>query len=235
VYHKLGEAAGEAAALNNRGIAEQQLGHYPAAQASFREALVFSQSIHDLKTEVRTLNNLGNAYYFPGNYLEVLRAYEDALQIVERRSTEPWSDYWRRLLKINEATLYQRLGRYQNALQIYKQVGTSSKSLSASDRAHLLTNLGVLYRRLGDPWKALDSYRSALGFYSKQHDVDGEIRALKNIGIVYALDQNDLGKAQAVFERSLARAAETHNELQQMQAHLYLGDFAAKSMLRHGE
>ncbi|HYU46522.1 MAG TPA: CHAT domain-containing tetratricopeptide repeat protein [Terriglobales bacterium] len=230
VYHKLGYAAGEAFALNSRGIAEQQVGRYPAAQASFREALGFSRSVHDFETEVRTLNNLGNAYYFPGNYLEVLRAYEDALQIVERHSTEPWSDYWRQIIKINEATLYQRLGRYQNALQIYKQVGTSSKSLSASDQAHLLMNLGVLYRRLGDPWKALDSYRSALDLYSKQHDAGEEIQVLENIGIVYALGQNDLGKAQQMFERSLARAAETNNERQQMQGHLYLGEI----LLRKG-
>jgi tetratricopeptide (TPR) repeat protein len=231
VYHRLGNRQAEAYALNYRGIAEGQRGLYPTNQATLSQALELSRSAGDLLGQISILNNLGNAYYFPGNYLEALRAYEDALQIAERHSTEPWSDYWRQITKINEATLYQRLGRYQNALQIYKQVGTSSKSLSASDQAHVLTNLGVLYRRLGDPWKALDSYRSALDLYSKQHDADGEIRALKNIGIVYALDLDDLGKAQQMFERSLARAAETRNELQQMQGHLYLGE----TLLRKGD
>jgi CHAT domain-containing protein len=235
VYLKLGDAEGRAYALNSRGIAEGELGLYPTAQASFREALAFSRSIRDFKTEVRTLNNLGNAYYFPGNYLEALRAYEEALQIVERHATESWSDYWRQITKINQATLYQRLGRYQNALQIYKQVRTSPKSLSASDQAHLFMNLGVLYRRLGDPWKALDSYQAALSLYSKQHDDDGEISVLKNIGIVYALDQGDLGKAQRFFERSLARAQVTHSQLEAAQAHLYLGEvFLHKSDLKSG-
>jgi len=224
VYRKVGDPEREAYALNSRGIAEQEIGLYPAAQASFRQALVLSQRAGDSETQIRTLNNLGNAYYFPGQYLEALRAYQDAWKIVEVHSGDKWSDYWHQITKINEATLYQRLGRYQNALEIYRQVGTSSKGLTAGDRAHLLTNLGVLYRRLGDPWKALDSYRSALDLYSRQHDSAGEISVLKNIGIVYALDQGDLGKAQQFFGRSLARAKDTHNQREEMQAHLYLGE-----------
>lgn len=223
VYRKLGDAEGQAYALNSRGIAEGELGLYPTAQVTLREALDLSRSIHDFKTEVRTLNNLGNAYYFPGSYLEALHAYDNARQIVETHSAEDWSDYWRQITKINEATLYQRLGRYQTALQIYKQIETS-KGLTTTDRAQLFTNLGVLYRRLGDPWKALGSYRSALGLYSHQHDSAGEISVLKNIGIVYGLDQDDLDKARQFFERSLARAKETGNQREEMQAHLYLGE-----------
>ncbi|MBI3475140.1 MAG: CHAT domain-containing protein [Acidobacteria bacterium] len=223
-YHALGDAEGQSYALNSRGIAEGELGQYSAAQASFNDALSFSRSIKDLKTEVRTLNNLGNAYYFPGNYLEALRAYERALQIVENHPAETWSDYWRQITKINQATLYQRLGRYQDALTIYKQVGGATSSLSASDKAHLFMNLGVLYRRLGDPWKALDSYQSALDLYTQQHDDDGDISVLKNMGIVYALDQNDLKKARHFFEKALARAQSAHMELEVVQTHLYLGE-----------
>src|SRR5712671_488894 len=224
VYHRLGDIEGEAYALNSKGIAEGQLGQYPAAQGSFQRALIFSRSKNDLETTVRTLNNLGNVYYFPGKYLEALHAYREAWDIVEHNPNEKWSDSWRQITRINEATLFQRLGRYQNALEIYRQVNTSSGALSASDQAHLLTNLGALYRRLGDPWKALDSYRSALKLYSRQHDADGEISVLKNIGIVYALDQNDLAKAQRIFEQTLSRATQSHNEREVMQGHMYLGE-----------
>ncbi len=230
VYHRLGDIEGEAYALNSRGIAEGQLGEYPAAQESFQQALVFSRSKNDLETTVRTLNNLGNAYYFPGKYLEALHAYRDAWDIVERNPNEKWSGSWRQITRINQATLFQRLGRYQNALEIYRQVETSSGALSPSDQAHLLTNLGALYRRLGDPWKALDSYSSALKLYSRQHDADGEISVLKNIGIVYALDQSDLAKAHRIFEQTLSRATQSHNEREVMQGHLYLGE----TLLRQG-
>jgi CHAT domain-containing protein len=226
VYHKLGDSERESYAINSRGIAQGELGQYAAAQASFQQALVLSQSVGDFETQVRTLNNLGNVYYFPGQYLEALRSYQNAWSILEHRTrnNDKWSDYWRQITQINEATLYQRLGRYQTALEIYKKVGLSSKGLSASDRAQILTNLGVVYRRLGDSYKALDSYRSALDLYSQQHDSGGETNVLKNIGIVYALDQNDPDKAKAFFQRSLARAKETHNQREEMQAHLYLGE-----------
>jgi len=224
VYRRLGDAGGESYALNSRGIAEGDLGLYGAAQVSFHRALALIRSVSDLETEVRTLNNLGNAFYFPGQYLEALRAYQEAWQIVERHTSDPWDNEWRQITRINQATLYQRLGRYQSALEIYRQLGPLSQRLNGSDRAQLLTNLGALYRRLGDPWKALDSYRAALDLYSKQHDSAGEISVLKNIGIVYALDQGDLVKAQQFFARSLAQARDTHNQREQMQAHLYLGE-----------
>ncbi|HEX4427088.1 MAG TPA: CHAT domain-containing tetratricopeptide repeat protein [Terriglobales bacterium] len=226
VYRELGDSERESYAINSRGIAQGELGLYPAAQASFRQALALSQSVGDFETQVRTLNNLGNVYYFPGNYLEALHAYQDAWNILGLRTAnkDKWNDYWRQITQVNEATLYQRLGRYQSALEIYKKVELSPKGLSASDRAQILTNLGVVYRRLGDPYKALDSYQSALTLYSEQHDSGGEINVLKNIGIVYALDQNNPEKAEEFFERSLARARATQNHREEMQAHLYLGE-----------
>jgi len=235
VYHKLGEKKKEAYALNYRGIAEVQRGFYPAAQTTLAHALTLSRDQGDLENQVRILNNLGTADYFPGKYLEALRAYESALAIVDQNPGQPWSNYWRQITEINEATVYQRLGRYQRALEIYQRVEKSSKSLTAGDRAHLLTNLGALYRRLGDPRKALDSYRAALDLYSKQHDADGEISVLKNIGIVYALDQGDLTLAQQFFQRALTRAVETRNQREEMQGHLYLGEtFLRKRAVRTG-
>jgi tetratricopeptide (TPR) repeat protein len=195
VYEKLGDVQGRAYALNSEGIAEGELGQYSKAQNTFLKALTFSQSKDDKLTTVRTLNNLGNVYYFPGQYLEALRSYEAAGDILEMNPGEKWSAYWRDITQINEATLYQRLGRYETALETYKRVEASSHTLSASDRAHMLTNLGALYRRLGDPWKALETYRASAKLYEKQHDADGELSVLKNIGIVYALDQADLKSA----------------------------------------
>ncbi len=230
-YEKLGDTQGRAYALNSAGIAEGELGQYSKAQETFRKALGFSQSKDDRLTTVRTLNNLGNVYYFPGQYLEALRSYEAAAAILEKNRGEKWSEYWRDITQINEATLYQRLGRYETALETYKRVEAASQRLDASDRAHVLTNLGALYRRLGDPWKALESYRAASNLYEQQHDAEGELSVLKNIGIVYALDLADLKRAERVFRQSLSRALATKNHREEMQAQLYLGE----TLLRNGD
>jgi len=68
VYEKLAQPDGRAFAMNNRGIAEAELGQYSGAEESLRKALTFSRAAQDFETETRTLNNLGGVYYFPGQY-----------------------------------------------------------------------------------------------------------------------------------------------------------------------
>jgi tetratricopeptide (TPR) repeat protein len=223
-YHQVGDAGGEAHALNNKGIAELQTGSYADAQQDLANALVLSKTVNDLENQVQVLNNLGSAHYFKGSYSEGMRAYDDALSLVKGNPSAKWSNYWLQITKFNQATLLQRLGRYDGALRIYRDVEDSSKTLTGSDRAHLDANLGTLYRRLGDPYKAMDAYRAAQNLYSQQHDADGEIAVLKNIGIVYALDLDDLPHAAGMFEAALTLAQKTRNRREEMQAHLYLGE-----------
>jgi CHAT domain-containing protein len=227
VYRRIGDQSGEARALNAKGIAAVNQGAYAAAQLTFEKALVIGRQANDTENQVQVLNNLGSAYYYQGKYTEATRSYLGAAHILQTTTAE-WRDYWQQITDFNQATLDQRLGRYQNALEIYKRVESSSKGLSASDRAHVLANLGTLYRRLGDPWKALDSYRAAQKLYATDHDADGEIGVLKNIGIVYALDQKDLASARSIFQRCLVLAKSTNNRREQMQAYLYLGEAALR-------
>jgi CHAT domain-containing protein/Flp pilus assembly protein TadD len=223
-YHKVRDVSGEAHALNNKGIAELQTGSYSEAQQDLSKALTLSETVNDLENQVQVLNNMGSAHYFRGSYSEGMRAYEQAMTLVNANAAAKWSEYWLQITKFNQATLLQRLGRYDGALRIYRDVEASSKTLTGGDRAHLDANLGTLYRRLGDPYKALDAYRAAQNLYSQQHDADGEIAVLKNTGIVYALDLDDLPHAARVFGSALTLAQKMHNRREEMQSHLYLGE-----------
>jgi hypothetical protein len=49
----------------------------------------------------------------------------------------------------------------------------------------MLVNLGVLYRHLGDPVKALNTYDEAGRLFARDRDVDGELNTVKNRGIVW--------------------------------------------------
>jgi tetratricopeptide (TPR) repeat protein len=223
-YLRINDPKGQAHALNNKGIAEIQKGAYAAAETDLQTALGLSQTGNDPENQVQILNNLGSAYYFRGSYSEATGSYSAAMTLVGSKAGENWTEYWVQITKFNQATLLQRLGRYDGALRAYREVEASSKTLSGGDRAHLYANLGTLYRRVGDPYKALDTYRIAQQLYSKQRDADGEIAILKNIGIVYALDLSDLDHAAAIFRAALALAEKSHNRREEMQAHLYLGE-----------
>ncbi len=228
-YHRLNDSSGEAHALNNEGIAQIQTGSYTTAQQTLETALSLSRQGQDFENEVQVLNNLGSAYYYPGRYSEASHRYDDAMALVNQKPTAKWSPYWRQITSFNQATLYQRLGRYEHAMQIYREVEQSSKDLTADDRAHLFANLGALYRRLGDPYKALDIYRAAQKLYSEQHDAGGELTVTKNIGIVYALDMEDFAQAKQFFRSAISLAKKANNRREEMQAHLYLGETLFRS------
>jgi hypothetical protein len=49
------------------------------------------------------------------------------------------------------------------------------------------------------------------------------------------LDQGDLALAQRFFQRALTRAVDTHNQREEMQGHLYLGEtLLRKGVIRAG-
>ena len=95
----------------------------------------------------------------------------------------------------------------------------------------MLSNIGVLYRRMGDPYKALDAYEKARAIFAREQDIDGELGVLKNRGIALALDLGRLEEARDTFAGALARATEAGNAREALQARLY----GAETNLRLGK
>jgi tetratricopeptide (TPR) repeat protein len=123
----------------------------------------------------------------------------------------------------NLAALNQRLGADERALDVYAQL-SADETMRPNEEAQLLVNQGALLRRLGDPVKALDLYRSAQQLFARAAHRDGEIGAWRNIGIVYALDENDYPRALDAFDTALRLARASSNERGEVQALLYRGE-----------
>ncbi len=214
----------EALARDDAGMAYSNAGNYAEAASELDLALKLNNETGDAQTAVSILNNLGIVYYYQAKYSESLRTYESALQYVEKSSPEAWTATWRQLTLLNLATLYQRLGNDQRAIGIYNSVLNDVKGLSSRDIGHINANLGVLYRHLGDPQNALQSYRYADHYYAQEKDTDGELGVLKNTGILQALDLGQLKEALKTFDRVYALAIRTKNQREAMQALLYRGE-----------
>jgi len=208
-------------AFNTLGLAHLYLGDYPAALENYQQALRLDRSHRDAEGEIIRLNNIGNVFYFQGRYMDALLNYRSALEKVNATSGEEWNRWRRQLTLANLATLYQRLGKEQNALELYQQLAGAAQAMPAHERAQLLLNEGVLYRRLGDPIKALERYRAAQGLFAVDRHRDGEIGALRNIGIARALDLNDLPGALEAFTAARKLAAESANSRGIAHANLY--------------
>jgi len=224
LFRKLGDHRGEARAVNRLGVEELYRGEYAAARVHFEQALALSQSINYRLGEVEQFNNLGTVFNFQGRYLDALKAYEAAMDRVNRAAGEPWAARSRQGTTNNLATLFQRLGREDKALELYRQLQQAPQALKASEEAQLYANLGVMYRRLGDPVKALEAYRQAEAVFARRGHKDGQLGVLINIGNAQALDLGDVAGALESFTNALALAEQTQNRRKAMQAHLYRGE-----------
>jgi CHAT domain-containing protein/Flp pilus assembly protein TadD len=214
----------EALAHDDAGLALSNAGNYPEAATELDLGLKLTTETGNAQTAVLVLNNLGIVYYYQAKYSEALRTYESALQYVEKSRTETWSATWRQFTLLNLATLYQRLGNDQRAINTYNDVLAHPEGITPRDLGHINANIGALYRRLGDGNQALKFYGYADEYYAKEKDVDGELGVLMNSGIVLVRELGRLPEALKKFDHVRAQAAQTNNQREAMQALLYRGE-----------
>lgn len=241
------DAKNLAAALRVAGLAGLYSGSYAAAGRSLTEALSIARQLHDFGNEVARLNDLGMASYLQGRYREALDRYEEAEARVRAVPHDPWSPWARQVTTANIAILYQTLGQHDRALELYSRLLQSKEALQPSEQAQLLSNVGALRRRLGDPVRALETYRLAQDLYRRAKHADGEIAVLNNIGIVQAMDLGNAAGAEAAFsaakelaERAGDRPLAIHAQLNRGEARYRAGrageslaDFDAVSLRAH--
>ena len=206
---------------NTRGLAHVYLGDYDAALADYRKALEIDRGHHDFEAQIARLNNIASVYYYRGQYQDALRAYQQSMETIDAAGPQTWTERRRQLAIANLAALYQRLGQEQTALEYYRQLTATPQALPRAEYAQLLLNEGVLYRRMGDPVKALDRYRLAQAVFAAEHHRDGEIGALRNIGIARAIDLGDLEGARQAFTAGLDLARASGDTRGIVQAALY--------------
>jgi CHAT domain-containing protein/tetratricopeptide (TPR) repeat protein len=224
MLHNAGNRTGEGRACNLVGLAQLYSGDYARSLQNFNLALAIARADHDVEAEITRLNNIGNIFYFQGHYSESLDRYQEAQRLVESFPREKWSASRRQLTLANTAILYQTLGQFEPALELYTVLLNSPQALPPNEEAQLLANVGALRRRLGDPQKALATYRAAQLLYKKAAHRDGEIAVLNNIGIVEAMDLSDFPAALHAFTRALQLATHSGDRPLVVHAHLYRGE-----------
>jgi len=224
VHRALGDRGGEAYAIHLLGVAELYQAHYASALNQLATALELARTIGDREREIAVLNNVGSIHFHQARYLDALRAYRKALDIVGQAGDAPWSTRLRRITLANLAALFQLVGHEDQAIQLYEELRNAPEAMTPSEQARLLSNLGELYRSLGDPIKALETYRVAQRLLAGNEHKQARIHVLTNIGIVQALDMGDFPVAVAAFTDALALAEQSGDRREAMQAHLYRGE-----------
>ena len=197
-------------------------GEYEKALEAFERSRLLHHQRGERQAEAERWVNIGAIHFYQGRYLQAWATYTQAAALV--REQDLWAGGVLQLIGMNRAALLQKLGRDQDALEIYTRVRQRTQGISVAERAQMLSNLGALYRRLGDPYKAIECEREALAAFRQEKDRDGELGAAKNIAIAQALDFEDYAAARAGFTQVLVLAMGAGNRREALQARLYLGE-----------
>ena len=147
---RLHDDAAVSPTYNTLGLANLYLGNYSEALENYQKALKLDREHHRSVGEVTLQNNIGNIYYFQGRYQDALRVYQSAMDQLNSAGEQKVGRAAALKLTIaNLAVLYQRLGKDQTALELYRQLTGKPQALPRTEFAQLLLNEGVLYRRPG--------------------------------------------------------------------------------------
>lgn len=219
-----GDTGKASEALNLAGMADTNLGRFEAAIVHFENAMALSRQAGDWARHAEQISNLGAVYFPLGRYDEAAAAFTRSRAVAEAHIGEAWAPARRAIAWANEAALLQRLGRYTEALVVYRAMVGAGSSLAPAEQAQVRVNQGALFRRLGDPYKALDVYDAARADFAAARDIAGEASVLTNRGIALALDLGRPGDATVSFSDALAVATATGMRREALLAQLYRGE-----------
>lgn len=209
--------------LNNLGLALQYVGAYDEATVHFDEALSINESIGDVEAQAINHANLGVLATQAGRYSEALSAHGRALMLSEEHADAAWAAAQRRVARVNQAVVLERLGAYREALEIYQEVLEQSEAMDPRRRATLMANAGVVYRNLGDPVQAVGMFERAERTFDELGDRASRANAHVNIGLVYHLNLARLDDAETAYRTGLELARASEDRAEEIQALIYFG------------
>lgn len=221
----LGDDRRLARALNNLGLVRQYLESYEAAAESFEAALDIHRRLGDVEGEVVNLSNLGHLATLAGRYGESLAHHAAAADLASRNRGEPWALEQIQVARANQGVALERVGAFREALEIYQLIlaEEASSQLAPHHRAVVRVNLGVIYRNLGDPVRAVAAFEEAIAVFEALGDVAGLSNAWLNLGLARHLDFAQLEEAERAYRRALALAEQAGDRSEEMQDLFYLG------------
>lgn len=155
---RIGFRRGEAACLNNQGLAYWLMGNLPLGLTSFLDALKINEQIGNRRGLASNLSNIGNIYAEQGDEKASLRYTFRALAIQQALPDEAGVT----LQLLNIGASYQQLRRPDSALY-FTHLGYEKARRRADDEnlGIALTNLGDIAATLHQPVAAMDYYRRA--------------------------------------------------------------------------
>lgn len=220
----LGDERGVARTLTNLGLALRHLGRYDEAESAYREALAINERRGDVAAEVRIRSNLGVLAMTAGRYGEAMRFHAAAEALAARHADEPWSAQQGRIARLNQGAVLEKLGAYREALELLRELTTEVGDQDGELQARAQLNLGVIYRNLGDPVRAVEAFEEAARTFARLGYEADLSNARLNLALALHLNLGRVDDAERAYREALDLARESGDRSEEIQDLFYLGN-----------
>ena len=210
--------------LNNYGLALQSSGRWDEARRAYLEALRSNRARDDQAGVAVNLANLGLLASDEGRYGLALDRHLEVEALAARHPDAWWAEEQRRVAWINRGVVYEKLGAYDQALELYQKLVTEQEQLGPRRWATVQLNLGTVYRNLGDPHQAASAYRRAAELFEREDDRAGLSSSRLNLGQVLHANLQRTDEAEAELRLALDLARESGDRGIEIQALFLLGE-----------
>jgi len=178
-------------AFYNAGYLYYRAGKYDKAENFLNKSLNLSRDIADSTGIARALNRLGNVYWLTDKQFEAQKKYKTAYKI--HKALNNTKETGRAIN--NLANVNREWGNYQKAIQQYLEaIDYYDKSEFMEGKAWLNFSLTILYKKLGDHGKALESINKSLSIYKQfareNQDSSGIMLCYGQLGDIYNIMNN---------------------------------------------
>lgn len=209
--------------LNNLGVVYQNLARFEDAERDLRAAFELNGETDWPAGQAINLGNLGALAMVRGRYAESTRLHAAAERLATTYIAEPWAFEQQQIARINRGVVLEKLGEYRQALDLYRDALAAAEGVLPARTAALRVNIGVVYRNLGDPLRALEEIRAASVIFEETDDRAGLSNAYLNLGLVYYLNLDQLVEAETALRHALALASAADAVTERIQDLFYLG------------
>lgn len=202
-------------------------GDTQAALAEFSEALLEAEALGNrrLETDARSLR--GDHLVTIGRLGEGLVELQRAYDLYRQLGLDIWADYTLESL----ASLYRRMGEFDQAMEYYQQL--QALSSARGDRVSFMAQalqIGFLLDDMGRHEEALARFREVLQFHQQRNDLGSQALAEANIGVSLIA----LGRyPEALTSLALARQHSDALPLGQLAVQGYLEGLALAGLGQH--
>lgn len=218
-----GDRARMARTLNNLGLTLQNLGRYRESKERYLEALEINREAGDPLSSAQNLSNLAAVAIQAGDYSEALERTTEVLALADAHPQADWADSQRRYALLNEGVVLEKLGAFRAALESYRRALALTGPIEDDLRAPLEVNLGVVYRNLGDPLRAIELFEAASDTYRRLGNVSGLSNARLNTALALHLNLDRPAEAESAYREALALAVDAGDRPEEIQDLFYLG------------